>query len=282
MNNYFNYCLGTLIALLLWGNTQAATVDTISIDSKSMSKGIKTVIVLPEQYNPAEKYPVLYLLHGYSGRYDNWVNNAPEIKKLVDTYNYIVVCPDGGFDSWYWDIKGDKNYQYDTFVSQELTNFMDTHYATRKDRSGRAITGLSMGGHGAMTLAINHQAIYGAAGSTSGGLDIRPFPMNWNIKNRIGTYSDQPLEWEAKSVINMLHLLEANRLDLIIDCGKEDFFYKVNVAIHDKLDYYNIPHTFITSSGVHNWDYWSKSIIYQMAFFNDFFTKKVDLKKNNK
>ncbi|WGQ15400.1 alpha/beta hydrolase [Sphingobacterium faecium] len=280
MNKSIKYWLISLIFVLICSGIQAATVDTLSIESKSMSKGIKTVIVLPDKYDKAAQYPVLYLLHGYSGRYDNWVNNAPEIKKLVDIYNYIVVCPDGGFDSWYWDIVGDKNYQYDTFVSQELVHYIDTHYATKKDRSARAITGLSMGGHGAMTLAINHQATYGAAGSTSGGLDIRPFPMNWNIRNRIGTYSSQPMEWEAKSVINLIHLLEPNRLELIIDCGKEDFFYKVNLAIHDKLDYHNIAHTFMTRSGAHNWDYWSKSIVYQMAFFNEFFTKKVDFKKN--
>lgn len=280
MNKSIKYWLISLIFVLICSGIQAATVDTLSIESKSMSKGIKTVIVLPDKYDKAAQYPVLYLLHGYSGRYDNWVNNAPEIKKLVDIYNYIVVCPDGGFDSWYWDIAGDKNYQYDTFVSQELVNYIDTHYVTKKDRSARAITGLSMGGHGAMTLAINHQATYGAAGSTSGGLDIRPFPMNWNIRNRIGTYSSQPMEWEAKSVINLIHLLEPNRLELIIDCGKEDFFYKVNLAIHDKLDYHNIAHTFMTRAGAHNWDYWSKSIVYQMAFFNEFFTKKVEFKKN--
>lgn len=279
MNKSIKYWLISLIFVLICSGIQAATVDTLSIESKSMSKGIKTVIVLPDKYDKAAQYPVLYLLHGYSGRYDNWVNNAPEIRKLVDIYNYIVVCPDGGFDSWYWDVAGDKNYQYDTFVSQELVNYIDTHYATKKDRSARAITGLSMGGHGAMTLAINHQATYGAAGSTSGGLDIRPFPMNWNIRNRIGTYSSQPMEWEAKSVINLIHLLEPNRLELIIDCGKEDFFYKVNLAIHDKLDYHNIAHTFMTRAGAHNWDYWSKSIVYQMAFFNEFFTKKVEFKK---
>lgn len=279
MNKNLNYWMATVFFLFLLTKGFAASVDTVTIDSKSMLKGIKAVVIFPEKYDKKNQYPVLYLLHGYGGRYDNWVNNVPEVQKLVDMYQYIVVCPDGGLDSWYWDVKGDQNYQYDTFIGQELITYIDAHYATKKDRSARAITGLSMGGHGAMTLALKHQDIYGAAGSTSGGLDIRPFPMNWNIKSRIGTYATQSLEWEAKSVINLLHLLEPNKLDLIIDCGKEDFFYKVNLAVHDKLDYNNIPHTFITRAGAHNWDYWSKSIIYQMAFFNEFFNKKDTLKK---
>lgn len=279
MNMKLKYWLVALFFLFLIKG-HAATVDTLTINSKSMLKGIKAVVILPEKYDKKNQYPVLYLLHGFGGRYDNWVNNVPDVKKLVDNYQYIVVCPDGGFDSWYWDIQGDRNYQYDTFVSQELITHIDANYSTKKDRSARAITGLSMGGHGAMTLALNHQDIYGAAGSTSGGLDIRPFPMNWNIKSRIGTYTAHPVEWENKSVINQVHLLEPNKLDLIIDCGKEDFFYKVNQAIHDKLDYNNISHTFITRSGAHNWDYWSKSIIYQMAFFNEFFIKKDTFVKN--
>lgn len=280
MSQKRNYWLVVFFLLMLMQRGHAAVVDTLSIPSKSMLKAIKTVVILPEKYDKKNQYPVLYLLHGFSGRYDNWVNNVPVVKKLVDQYQYIVVCPDGGFDSWYWDIAGDKNYQYDTFISQELIAHIDAHYATKKERAARAITGLSMGGHGAMTLALRHQNVYGAAGSTSGGLDIRPFPMNWNIKSRIGTYMTHPGEWENKSVINLVHFLEPNKLDLIIDCGKEDFFYKVNLAFHDKLDYNNIPHTFITRSGGHNWDYWSKSIIYQMAFFYDFFTKKdADVKK---
>ncbi|WP_400262784.1 alpha/beta hydrolase [Sphingobacterium sp. SG20118] len=273
-NNNHNYCLVTLFLFFLCANTHAAIVDTLNINSKSMSKEVKAVVILPEKYDKSQQYPVLYLLHGYGGRYDNWVNNVPEVKKLVDTYNYIVVCPDGGVDSWYWDIQGDNNYQYDTFISGELPAYIDAHYMTKKERTGRAITGLSMGGHGAITLAIKHQDVYGAAGSTSGGLDIRPFPMNWNIKSRIGTYATHPQEWETRSAINMVHLLTPNQLELIIDCGKEDFFYNVNLAVHDKLDYYNIPHTFITRAGAHNWDYWSKSIVYQMAFFHDFFNKK--------
>ncbi|UIR57141.1 esterase family protein [Sphingobacterium sp. SRCM116780] len=274
MKSNFKYWLMSFAYIFLLTSSYAATVDTLTINSKTMNKGIKNVIILPEKYDKEQQYPVLYLLHGYSGRYDNWVNNVDEIKKLVDFYHYIVVCPDGGFDSWYWDVKGDQNYQYETFVSEELPTYIDAHYATKNDRSARAISGLSMGGHGALSLAFKHQDVYGAAGSTSGGLDIRPFPMNWNIKNRIGSYAAHPQEWESKSVINMINLLEPNKLALIIDCGREDFFYKVNMAFHDKLDYANIPHTFITRAGAHNWEYWSKSIVYQMAFFHDFFNKK--------
>ena len=62
------------------------------------------------------------------------------------------------------------------FISSELVKYIDEHYKTIADRKGRAITGLSMGGHGAMWNAIRHKDMFGASGSTSGGMDIRPFP----------------------------------------------------------------------------------------------------------
>lgn len=260
-----------LAALLCFmAKSHAAKVDTLSIQSAAMGKAIKTVVILPEKYSEHANYPVLYLLHGYSGNYSNWVKNS-SVASLTDQYGYIVVCPDGGFGSWYWDIANDPNYQYETFVSNELIAYIDQHYATIKNRQGRAITGLSMGGHGALSLAIKHQDIYGAAGSTAGGVDFRPFPLNWEIHDRIGNYSDVPQEWDNRVVINMLSKLINNKLRLIIDCGKDDFFYAVNMALHDKLLYHNINHTFITSEGGHNWEYWSRSIVYQMAFFKNYF-----------
>jgi len=258
----------------------AAKVDTLSVPSHSMNKGIKTVVILPQNYSKEINYPVLYLLHGYSGNYSNWIKNS-SVGALVDQYGYVVVCPDGGFGSWYWDMPNDKNYQYETFVSKELVEYIDQHYSTIKTRDGRAITGLSMGGHGALSLAIKHQDIYGAAGSTAGGVDFRPFPMNWEIKDRIGNYADVPQEWDSRVVINMVPKLVNNKLRLMIDCGKEDFFYAVNVALHDKLMYYNINHTFVTSEGGHNWEYWSRSIVYQMAFFKGYFGES-EKNKNKK
>lgn len=94
----------------------------------------------------------------------------------------IVVCPDGE-NSWYWDSPKDPSSRFETFVARELIDYVDAHYPTRGDRSGRAITGLSMGGHGGLWLSFRHKDTFGAGGSTSGGVDIRPFPENWEMAN---------------------------------------------------------------------------------------------------
>ena len=143
-------------------------------------------------------------------------------------------------------------------------------------KNNRAITGLSMGGHGALSLAIKHQDVFGAAGSMSGGLDLRPFPGNWDISKRLGSYEKYPQRWNDNSVTELIPLLSSRQLALIIDCGKDDFFYQVNKEFHEKLIYFNIPHDFIIRPGVHNWAYWANSIGFQLQFFNNYFNNKPD------
>jgi S-formylglutathione hydrolase FrmB len=260
-----------LILVLAFASVQAAIVDTIQVYSPSMQKNIKAVVVTPDSYASANELPVVYLLHGYSGNHRDWLKSAKGVERAADQYNMILVCPDGGFSSWYWNSPVDPKSQYETFISSELVKTIDSKYKTIKDRKGRGITGLSMGGHGALYLAIKHQDVFGTAGSMSGGVDIRPFPKNWDMAKRLGTYAEQPERWEQNTVINLLHLLTPNSLALIIDCGTDDFFFKVNENLHQQLLYHNIPHDYITRPGGHTWLYWTNSVKFQMLFMSNFF-----------
>ena len=260
-----------LLAVLTFTTVRAAVVDTIQVYSKSMQKNIKAVIVTPDNYAVAKDLPVVYLLHGYSGNHLDWINKAKGFEKAADQFNMIIVCPDGGFGSWYWNSPVDPKSQYETFVSDELVKEIDAKYKTIKDRSGRGITGLSMGGHGALYLAIRHQEVFGAAGSMSGGVDIRPFPNNWDMAKKLGTYAEQPERWEKNTVINMLNLLSPNSLAIIIDCGTDDFFFKVNENLHQQLLYRNIPHDYISRPGAHTWPYWTNAVKFQMLFMRNYF-----------
>ena len=249
----------------------AATVDTVNTYSQAMKKTIKAVVIKPAGYDGSNALPVVYLLHGYGGNYTDWVKKVNAVQQQADQFNMLIVCPDGGVGSWYWDSPADPSFRYETYVSKELVSWIDEHYKTIRDRKGRGITGLSMGGHGALYLAIRHQDVFGAAGSMSGGVDIRPFPNNWDMAKRLGTYAKEPARWESHTVINQLHLLTAKSLALMIDCGTEDFFYKVNLNLNEQLLYRNIPHDIVTRPGAHNWNYWSNAVLYQMLFMHEFF-----------
>ena len=262
-----------IATLLLFATGNAATVENRVIPSETMHKDVPAVVVVPDSYaKSTEAYPVVYLLHGWNGNQKQWSRIA-SLGELADCYNMIMVCPDGAIDSWYFDIPSDPDFRYETLVSKEAVQFIDQNYRTVQTPQGRAIAGMSMGGHGAMYLALRHKDVFGAAGSMSGGLDIRPFPKNWGISKHIGTIEEHPEEWEARTVINNLGDLKNGELALIIDCGLKDFFLQVNRNFHEALMKQGIDHDYTERPGGHNGEYWKNSILYQALFFHRFFTK---------
>ena len=252
--------------------SQAFKQKEVSVRSDKMNKDVPVTVITPDSYKKGKEFPVIYLLHGYSGDHTSWAQEGV-VGRLADQHNVVIVIPDGGYDSWYFDSTFTPEYQYETFVASELVKYVDDNYKTIKDRKGRAITGLSMGGHGAMFLGIRHQDVFGSMGSTSGGVDFRPFPKKWGIAKRIGTIEEHPDNWDKNTVINLTHLLKPGAMNIIIDCGTEDFFYEVNCNLHNKLLKEGIPHEFYTRPGAHNWKYWLNSIQYQVLYFSNCFNK---------
>lgn len=249
---------------------RAAKVDTISVRSNAMGKDVKVIVVVPDVKNSS---PVVYLLHGYGGNEASWLVVRPDLPQIADREGIIFVCPDGQ-KSWYWDSPKVSTSRYETFISKELIEYIDQYYRTIPSRNARAITGLSMGGHGAMWNALRHPDVFGAAGSTSGGVDIRPFPNNWDIKVSLGEEFDNREIWENYTVINQVDKIKNGELALIIDCGYDDFFFEINNDFHKKLLKYKIGHDFIVRPGGHTQEYWKNSILYQILFFKNYFDSK--------
>jgi S-formylglutathione hydrolase FrmB len=269
-----NALLIFLCSLLFSSTIYAARVDTLQVFSQAMHKSIKCVVVTPDAYRnkSRQRFPVVYLLHGYSGNYADWVRKVANLPKLADAYNCLIVCPDGGFGSWYLDSPVDSSWKYETYVGTEIPAYIDAHYRTRAERRYRAITGLSMGGHGALFLAMRHQQTFGAAGSMSGGVDIRPFPKNWDLVKRLGTPEQHPENWNEYTVLHQAEQLKDSALSLIIDCGVKDFFIDVNRSLHQQLLQQGIRHDYIERPGEHNWQYWSNAVAYQLLYFHRYFT----------
>ena len=271
-------CLSMLIVILLVSSQgQAASVDTIAFYSMAMHRDMKTVVILPKDYenvkavSEAPALPVVYLLHGYSGDYSDWIKKVPAVASYADQYHLMIVCPDGGFAGWYFDSPVKKYSNYETFITTELVQWVDKHYKTIKNKKGRAIMGLSMGGYGALYLAILHQNIFGAAGSMSGAVDITGLAGSFGIQDLLGSYSEYPKRWEQHSVLYLTHKLINDSLKIIIDCGSDDFLYQQNLALHKKLLYDKIDHDFITRPGAHTWEYWANSIQFELLFMDHFF-----------
>lgn len=266
-----------LLALAVNLSAWAYTREIVAVHSKAMNKDVMVAVILPDNYHQMKDLPTVYTLHGHGDNFNAWHNNA-NASALADKYGVIIVMPDGGRHSWYWDSPKNPAFRYETFVTTELIPYIDSHYRTRGNRTGRAITGNSMGGHGALYLSFRHQDLFGVAGSLSGGVDIRPFPNHWDIPSLLGTQDECPENWENYTVINLVDLLKPNSLQLAIDCGVQDFFYGVNCALHQKLLDAKIPHDFYSRPGGHTWGYWTNAIKYQLLFFHNYFEATAEKK----
>lgn len=263
--------LGALIFMAL--RAAAAEVDTVFIPSAAMKKSFKCVVIRP-QAEPGRSFPVVYLLHGYSGSYNNWIMKVPSLKEYADAYQMLIVCPDGGYSSWYVDSPVDSSMRYETYIGKEVPAFIDENYPTIRDRKGRAITGLSMGGHGGLFIGFRLSPDFGACGSMSGGVDLNSSRAKFDVAKRIGDTLRHAANWKKYSVINLVETPPAKPLRIIIDCGTEDFFYKNNQELHAKMVKLKIPHEYIERPGAHNWNYWNTAVKYQLFYFHNYFCEK--------
>lgn len=264
---FFLLCLlGSFVTCL-----QAARTDTVRVYSKAMDRDVPVVVVSPD--GAVKELPAVYLLHGFSDNYkQGWISKVDGITRYADLYNCLLVMPDGGFSSWYFDSPIDSTFRYETFVVSELVAYIDRHFPTSPVPGKRGITGNSMGGHGALFLALRHPDVFGVAGSMSGGVNLCPFADSFDISKRLGNYREYPERWKAYSVVYLIEEITPPFPALIVDCGTEDFFYHENCAFHEKLMQLRVPHDFISRPGGHNWRYWSIALQHQILFFNRFFS----------
>ena len=244
-----------------------ASQETVQIFSSAMEKDIPVLIVLPDEYegNPGEMNAV-FLLHGYGGDYLNWSNHT-NLEERADRFSMILICPDGSPNSWYLDSPVDSSSQYETFMIQTLIPSLKEKY--RINQIG--ITGLSMGGHGSLYLAIRHSEIFDAVSSMSGGVDLTYSTVKWEIASKIGLFELYPERWKNHSIIHMVDLIQDGFMPILIDCGYEDFFIDINRTLHHRLIERKILHTYIEKPGGHSWEYWVNALDEHLLFFQNRF-----------
>ena len=260
-----------LFALLLLQSAcgpQAEQLRVDAIPSRALGKVVPTTVVLPKSYlaaaEKARAYPVIYLLHGYSGDHSQW-SQITDLPALADTYQVIFVCPEGGYDSWYFDSPVADSMQYESHIMREVLPYIDSHYRTLGAKA-RAITGLSMGGHGALRFMSLYPDSFVAAGSMSGILDLRPFTDKWNLANRLGDYNTFPRRWAENSDVNLVRFLRGKKKGIVVDCGTEDFAIGVNRAYRDSAAVHGVAIQYQEMPGAHSHDYWAARIEPQVRF----------------
>ena len=247
--------------------------ENVQVFSRAMGKTIETIVILPGVATGKSPVscPVVYLLHGAYAKPSDWFRVRADLGALADEYGFIFVLPDGAM-SWYVDSPVDKDIRYETFTAVELVEYVDAHYPTLAGRSGRAITGMSMGGHGAMYLALRHADTFGAVGSMSGCLDFRCSEALYSILDPVlGSHQTAMESWGAYTAIEQIGRIRDGELAIIIDCGSEDFVLQCTTVFHDALLKAGISHDYELRPGVHDDKFWHDSTPKHLDFFRNYF-----------
>jgi len=247
-----------------------SSLETIQFQSKLLNRTLPYNVILPRDYRTSStRYPVLYLLHGLSGHYSDWITRT-NIADYAALYRMIVVMPEGN-DGWYTDSATVSNDKYESYVLKELIPDVQGRYRTIETRFGRGIAGLSMGGYGALKFGLKFPATFIFAGSMSGAF-AGPLWTEKDLKDP-GAIRDSVLSVfgpaisetrKANDIFAIVTSWPAGRVGLLpyfyLDCGTEDGFLSNNTEFDALLRERKIPHEYRELPGNHSWAYWDQQV----------------------
>jgi S-formylglutathione hydrolase FrmB len=267
-----------------------AKVDCSAISSKILGRSVSYCVALPPGYDasPSQRYPPLYFLHGLFEDEQSWINRGGQeiwesLTTQVQISNFIVVLPSGG--RTFYVNSQDGHDSYEDFFIQELVPEIDRKYRTQAAPAKRGISGVSMGGYGALHLAMRHPDVFGSASAHSAAL-LPKFPDPLPTEGRWGFYArvlqgpfGSPLNESYFDANNPLTLAEHPdrfpHLALYFDCGDHDRYgFEEGAALLDRLlTQKGFPHTYALRPGGHGWDYMHQYLHFSLEFHSKIFTE---------
>jgi len=226
---------------------------TISYYSPALGREAEMQVIVPEGPGP---WPVLLMLHGLTGSYASMVRHH-QAARLFRDGPALVVMPDGG-RSFYCNEPWEGGIRWEDAIWQDALGYVERVFPTQRRRESRAVMGLSMGGYGALLLALRHPDLFGACASVSGSTYFAHEPSERHAGDDVGRLGaalppTNDLFVLAERLAERQEALPAIRQS----CGTEDFLWATNLAWHNHLLALGVPHEWVTHPGAHDdatWD----------------------------
>jgi enterochelin esterase-like enzyme len=272
---------------------EGRVIESLTMESDLLEGQVKYSVYLPPDYDKSERsYPVLYLLHGYSGNETVWIQFG-EVDRMADdaikegeVSSFIIIMPDGKTNWYSNDYQGLESYE-DMFI-REFIPFIEKQYRIRSKKEFRAIAGNSMGGYGALKFAMKYNHLFSACVAFSSGIftDVEITNMPDSIYGILDGIYGKNLKgnerinenWENNSPLYLVKAITGDKLKSVrfyIDCGDDDFLYRGNSELHKLMRDLKIPHEYRVRDGGHNWRYWREGLPAGLSFINKSFTREI-------
>ncbi|MDQ6786832.1 MAG: esterase family protein [Acidobacteriota bacterium] len=258
-------------------NIAASILNTnaqdLKLKSKLMARQMPYRVVLPVNYGNSDEttfYPVIYLLHGLTGHFDDWADKT-KLKDYAKNYNYIIVMPEGN-NGWYTDSATVASDKYESYIIRELIPEIEKKFRAKTTRDSRAVAGLSMGGYGAIKFGLKYPEMFALVGSFSGALGAGTWTEKTlganggaiavSILSVFGIENSQTRQ--TNDIFKIAREMSPEKIKslpfIYQDCGTEDFLYQNNRDFVALLQEKRIPHEFRELPGNHNWIFWNTQI----------------------
>jgi S-formylglutathione hydrolase FrmB len=253
-------------------------IDCNALNSRILKSPVHYCVYLPASYDagatkhPAQDYPVLYFLHGL-GDNERTLFNSGGWTLIDDLYRqhkiaeFLIVAPEGG--RTFYINSADGSVPYSDFFLQEFIPLIENRYRIAKGRNNRAISGISMGGYGALRFAFSHPEMFSAVSAQSAAL-ITETPQELDTAARSGAplgkllaaVFGNPIDvkhWKDNSpfVLAAVNRASLRRLAIYFNCGQEDNygFEKGASALHEQLEKEGVKHDYHPYEGDHSLRY---------------------------
>lgn len=267
----------------------ASRVECNSLPSKILARAVPYCVILPPSFDadPSRRFPVLYSLHGIGDNEQFFIhsgawNLVDDLRNHGELGEFLIATPDGG-RSFYINSRDGKT-RYEDFLLQEFFPFIEKHYRAAPGRANRAISGVSMGGYGALHLAFRHPELFSAVSAHSAALiDKLPdflgsaLPQSPRSRALAGTFGTppDPAFWSAQSPLTLARIANFSGLHIYFDCGdRDDYGFEAGAAALDKiLTSRHIPHEFHIYPGTHDPAYFAAHMPASLQFHSRLFAK---------
>jgi putative tributyrin esterase len=243
--------------------TPGVKMIDVTFHSASLNRDMQYRAVLPANIAPGRKLPVLYLLHGGGGGFHDW-SNYSDVARYAEQ-GLILVMPEG-HNSYYTNSADRPQDRYEDYIVSDLIADVEHRFPVADGRAHRAIAGISMGGFGAVVLALKHPDLFIFAGGFSSALDVpsRPFSMK-----RWGQWREHRAifgPWESQSRRASDPFVLARSVDpdkapyIFLSCGEQEGLLPANRKFAALLQARRFRYEFHTGPGGHDWNQWNRRL----------------------
>ena len=235
----------------------------VTFHSTALNRDMPYRAIVPANIPPNQKFPVVYLLHGGGGGFRDW-SNYSDVAGYAER-GLILVMPEGN-SSYYTNSADHPQDRYEDYVVHDLIADVERRFPAVSDRAHRAIAGVSMGGFGAVVLALKHPDLFIFAGGLSSALDVpsRPFSIK-----RVGQYRQHSSifgPWGSQGRRGSDPFVLVRSADpaqtpyLFLTCGDQESLLPTNRRFAAMLLARHFSYEFHTMPGSHDWNQWNRDL----------------------